>query len=190
LLEKSVGTVSLRLGTEAGDTGFAEGLDQGSELWPGVLASNEFKGLVLAEMSGERMIVLVLEDSESEVIGVGNVNAVIQSEETFGVGRPTRIRGGVKVFRGNRVGVKCRTDIGVELLDVHDDDSSEDGSSKTGGSEGSCQLFVRKNGTKIVWVYAGIVVAPLFRIDVPSSSQGVRFCSEASGTEANDEVEL
>jgi hypothetical protein len=35
-----------------------------------------------------------------------------------------------------------------------------------------------------------IVTIPLFRIDVPASSKRVGFCSEFSGTEADDHVEL
>ena len=41
-----------------------------TESWPSVFASDKFQGPVLFEMSGERMIVLILENSESEVIGV------------------------------------------------------------------------------------------------------------------------
>ena len=41
-----------------------------SESWPSVFASDKFQGPVLSEVSGEGMIVLIPEDSESEVIGV------------------------------------------------------------------------------------------------------------------------
>jgi hypothetical protein len=52
------------------------------------------------------------------------------------------------------------------------------------------QLLVSKNGSEVQRVYAGIVATSLFGIDIPSSSQGVQFGSESSGTEADDEVEL
>ena len=41
-----------------------------SESWPSVFASDKFQGPVLSEVPGEGMIVLIPEDSESEVIGV------------------------------------------------------------------------------------------------------------------------
>ena len=40
------------------------------ESWPSVFVSDKFQGPVLSEVSGEVMIVLISEDSESEVIGV------------------------------------------------------------------------------------------------------------------------
>ena len=61
-------------------------------------------------------------------------------------------------------------DVGVKLLNVHDGDGSEDGEVEGGHSEGRCQLFISKNWTEIVRIYSGIVAAPLFRVDVPSSS--------------------
>ena len=42
---------------------------------------------------------------------------------------------------------------------------------------------------KVLWVGSGIVAIPLFKIDVPSSSQHVGFCPKLPGMEANDKVE-
>ena len=41
----------------------------------------------------------------------------------------------------------------------------------------------------VLWVDTGIVAIPLFKVDVPSSSECVEFGSELSGMETNDEVE-
>ena len=40
------------------------------------------------------------------------------------------------------------------------------------------------------WIYAGIIASSLFRVDVPSSSKGVRFGTEMSGAESDDGIEL
>jgi hypothetical protein len=56
--------------------------------------------------------------------------------------------------------------------------------------KGRYQLLVSKNGPEVQRVYAGIVATSLFGIDVPLSSQGVRFGSESSGMETDDEIEL
>ena len=42
---------------------------------------------------------------------------------------------------------------------------------------------------EVLWIDTGIVTIPLFKIDVPSSSECVGFGSEFSGMEADDEVE-
>jgi len=41
----------------------------------------------------------------------------------------------------------------------------------------------------ILWIYAGIVAIPLFKIDVPMSSQCIGFGSEFSGMQTDDEIE-
>ena len=41
-----------------------------------------------------------------------------------------------------------------------------------------------------MWIDASVVLIPLFGVDVPVSSEGIRLCSEASGAETNDKVEL
>jgi hypothetical protein len=41
-----------------------------------------------------------------------------------------------------------------------------------------------------MWIYRGVVAASPFRVDVPSSSQSIRFCSKVAWMEMDDEVEL
>ena len=66
-------------------------MDEGSEEWPSIVVMDELKGLVLAEVSGDWVVVFVKEDAESEIIGVGNEDSVLVSEETFGVGGPVGV---------------------------------------------------------------------------------------------------
>ena len=47
---------------------------------------------------------------------------------------------------------------------------------------------VRKLGI-ILWIDAGIVAIPLFKIDIPSSSECIGFDSEFFGMETDDEIE-
>ena len=51
-------------------------------------------------------------------------------------------------------------------------------------------MFLHEHGLEVSWIYAGIIASPLFRVDIPSSSKSVGFGPEASGMEADDEVEL
>ena len=42
---------------------------------------------------------------------------------------------------------------------------------------------------EVLWIDTGIVAIPLFKIDVPSSSECVRFGSEFYRVKSNDKVE-
>ena len=58
------------LSAGAGRAGRNVVLYEYTESWPSVFASDKFQGPVLSEVSREGMIMLIPEDSESEVIGV------------------------------------------------------------------------------------------------------------------------
>ena len=49
-------------------------------------------------------------------------------------------------------------------------------------------MFLGENGAEIVRINSSVVAIPLFGIDVPSSSQRVRFASESSRLEPDDHV--
>ena len=51
-------------------------------------------------------------------------------------------------------------------------------------------MFVGKDRTEVVWIDLSVAGIPLFRIDVPPSSDRVRFFTEFSGTESDYHVEL
>ena len=51
-------------------------------------------------------------------------------------------------------------------------------------------MFLSEHGFQVVWVYTSIVPVPLFWVDAPMASEGIRLCSEASRAEADGEVEL
>ena len=41
-----------------------------------------------------------------------------------------------------------------------------------------------------MWIDASIVLIPLFGVDIPVSSEGIRLSSKTSRVEVNDKVEL
>ena len=51
-------------------------------------------------------------------------------------------------------------------------------------------MFLSKYGFQVVRVDTSVVPIPLFWVDVPMASEGIRLCSEASRVEADGEVEL
>ena len=63
---------------------------------------------------------LVAEDSELEVVSVGNINEVIMSEKTICSNGPSGLRI-LKVGNIERVSGDCGEDVGVELLLIHND---------------------------------------------------------------------
>ena len=60
--------MTLRLGSHTDGAGLAVVLDEGAEERPSIVVMDELKGLVLAEVSGDRVVVFVEKDAESEVI--------------------------------------------------------------------------------------------------------------------------
>jgi len=46
------------------------------------------------------------------------------------------------------------------------------------------------DGLEVVRVNCGIASIPPFRIDIPSSSESIRFCAETTRAEPNDKIEL
>ena len=54
--------MTLWLGSHTGGAGLAVVLDEGSEEWPCIVVTDELKGLVLAKVSGDWMVMLVEED--------------------------------------------------------------------------------------------------------------------------------
>ena len=52
-------------------------LDEGPNLGPGVITSNELQGLVLTVVSGNGVVVIVLKNSELKVFSIWDVYAVI-----------------------------------------------------------------------------------------------------------------
>ena len=51
-------------------------------------------------------------------------------------------------------------------------------------------MFLSENGFEVVRVDCGIASIPPFRIDVPSSSESIRFCAEMTRMEPDDKIEL
>ena len=61
-------------------------MNEGLEPQPSIVISDELKALVLAKVSGNRMVMFVEKYMESEIIGVGDEDSVLVSEKTFRVG--------------------------------------------------------------------------------------------------------
>jgi hypothetical protein len=80
LLEESVGFVTGGLGTLAGGTGVTEFLHEGPKVGPDVFPLDYCEGFVLSSMPREDVIMLVLEDSESEVVRVWDINLIVMVE--------------------------------------------------------------------------------------------------------------
>jgi len=53
-----------------------------------------------------------------------------------------------------------------------------------------CKLFLSEDRFEVVRVDCGIASIPLFRIDVPLSSESIQFCAETTRAEPDDKVEL
>jgi hypothetical protein len=80
LLEEFIGFVTGGLGTLAGGTGVTEFLHEGPKVGPNIFPLDYREGFVLSGMPREDVIMFVLEDSESEVVCVWDINPIVMAE--------------------------------------------------------------------------------------------------------------
>ena len=73
----------LGFGSHTSYTRFTIFLDKIVESRPGIVVVDEVHCLILTGMSGEDVIVLVVENSELEVIGIGNIYETVMVEESI-----------------------------------------------------------------------------------------------------------
>ena len=76
--------------------------------------------LILTRVSSEYVVMLMVEDSEMEIRGVGNIDTSIVEEITCIINRPT----GIQILQEGKVsevGQKGGEDVRVELFCIHDD---------------------------------------------------------------------
>ena len=78
----------------------------------------------------------------------------------------------------------------MKMLDVHKCTSSENRGLQIGCMKRVQELFSHEHQSEVLWIHSGKALIPLFGVDVPSSSQGVRLSTKLTGSEANNQVEL
>ena len=82
------------------------------------------------------MVVLVAEDTESEVVGGRDVDSVVESEEPIRVLGPTRIhRSPSELIGCDWVRWQSRQNIAMELFDIYSGNGSEDRIEKISSTE-------------------------------------------------------
>ena len=74
----------LGFGSHTSCTRFTIFLDKFAESRPGIIAADEVHCLILTRMSREDVVVLVVENLELEVIGIGDVYETIMVEKSVG----------------------------------------------------------------------------------------------------------
>ena len=95
----------------ASGAGIAEVFDHSPEIRPDVLAMDELNGFVLSEVTRQDVIMVVLDDSESEVCRIQYIDSIVLAENS------RLVNGPVRGFRGREM---CSRDgiIGNGILDV------------------------------------------------------------------------
>ena len=74
--------MGLGFGLHTSCTRFTIFLDKFMESGPGIIVVDEVHCLILTRMSGEDVVMLVVENSEPEVIGIGDVYETIVAEKS------------------------------------------------------------------------------------------------------------
>ena len=91
---------------------------------------------------------------------------------------------------GQRIRGECGENIVVEGFHIEESASPEDWSCEVGCSEGCSELLLHEYGAEIMRVDVSVVLIPLFGIDVPAPSEGIRLRAKSSRTEVDDHIEL
>ena len=73
----------LGFGSHTSCTRFTIFLDKFAESGPGIIAADEVHCLILTRMSGEDVVMLVAENSEPEVVGIGDIYESIVVEKSI-----------------------------------------------------------------------------------------------------------
>ena len=76
--------MGLGFGLHTSCTRFTIFLDKFAESGPGIIAVDEVHSLILTGMSGEDVVVLVAENLEPEVVGIGDIYETIVVEKSVG----------------------------------------------------------------------------------------------------------
>ena len=95
----------------ASGAGIAEVFDHSPEIRPDILATDELNGFVLSEVIRQDVIMIILDDSESEVRRIWYIDSIVLAE------RSRLVNGPVRGFRDREM---CSRDgiIGKGILDV------------------------------------------------------------------------
>ena len=67
--------------TATNGAGFDIVVDILAHLWPSIVPLDQFQGAVLAKMSSENVVVIVLKDTETEILGVRDIDVIIEVKD-------------------------------------------------------------------------------------------------------------
>ena len=67
--------------TATNGAGFDVVADILAHLRPSIVPSDQFQGAVLAKMSSENVVMVVLKDTETEILGVWDIDAIIKAKD-------------------------------------------------------------------------------------------------------------
>ena len=118
---------------------------------PSILTLDKTNSLILTRVSSEYMVMLMVEDLETEVRGVGNVDTSIVEKITCIVNQPV----GIQILQEgkiSRVSWKSGEDVRVELFCIHDDSGFQSRGEEFCCAEGSRQLFLAEDRAEVVWI--------------------------------------
>ena len=89
-------------------------------------------------------------------------------------------------------GVRCEVlaNVSQDSLGVHERGCPHDRFDKVCRPEGRCQLMLQEDWSEILGVDGGIFTHPLLKVDVPTSSKGIRLCTKSTRPKPYDKVKL
>ena len=131
---------------------------------------------------------IVLENTYAKVASRQYINSVVKEEQIVWVHRLLAICR--DVFYSNWVTRKSQENVLMQDVQIYDCGCTERREKEDSSSYRDCKLFLSKDRFEVVRVNCDIASILPFRIDIPSSSEGIRFSAEMTRVESNNKVEL
>ncbi|EJF62539.1 hypothetical protein DICSQDRAFT_57476, partial [Dichomitus squalens LYAD-421 SS1] len=139
------------LGSRTGGTGLAIVPDKESESGLGVFPEDQGLSLVLAPVTGSRVVVVGPEDSEAKVVRVQYVDSAVKPEEPFFIFGPTGV-----AFGGQLMAAASSEDGVSEFWAAQMSERSFSASKSTEARSTSFRRYVaRRDAVSCFWVNTG-----------------------------------
>ena len=149
---------------------------------------NQFQCFVLTIMSSKDMIMIILENMCIEITSRWYIYSVVKEKKTIWIYRPLAIC--EDIFCKIWVTKESLKNVLVQGIQINYYSCTERREEEDSNLYRGHKLLLSKNWFEVVRVDCGIASIPLFRIDIPQSSESIQFDTKMTRIEPNSKIEL
>ena len=158
------------------------------ETGPEISMTNKFQCFVLTKVTSKNVIMIILENVCIEITSRWYVDFIIKTEKTVRIYKLLDICG--DVFCISWVTRKSQKDISVQNVEINHCSCTNRRKKKDSSLYKGHKLFLSEDWFEVIKVDYSIASIPLFRVNVPLSSESVWFGAKTTRIEPNNKIEL